>query len=138
VTKTNNEPEPKSATSTAVADKVERPLESRPPESRALESRPQPAGPLATGAIDVDDWAVVTTYPSFCRVSSTPEELIFDLGLNPQPMNPRLTKVSASQRIIMNHFTAKRLLVALSTGIQRHESAFSVLETDVRRRFRST
>ena len=34
----------------------------------------------------------------------------------------------------MNHYTAKRLLSALSMALQRHEQAFGVLETDVRRR----
>jgi len=86
--------------------------------------------------IEVDDSNIVAGYANFCRVSSTPEELILDLGLNPQPMNPALTKVVVSQRTIMNHYTAKRLLAALSTALQRHESAFGVLETDVRRRVR--
>jgi Protein of unknown function (DUF3467) len=85
--------------------------------------------------IEVDDAHVVAGYANFCRVSSTPEELILDLGLNPQPMQPN-TKVAVSQRIIMNHFTAKRLLAALSMALQRYESAFGVLETDVRRRVR--
>jgi hypothetical protein len=49
-------------------------------------------------------------------------------------MNPGVSKVSVSQRIIMNHFTAKRLLAVLSMALQRHETAFGVLETDVRRR----
>jgi uncharacterized protein DUF3467 len=88
-------------------------------------------------AVEVDDSHVVASYVNFCRVSSTPEELILDLGLNPQPMNPAVSKISVSQRTIMNHYTAKRLLAALSTALQRHESAFGVLETDVRRRVRA-
>jgi hypothetical protein len=90
----------------------------------------------AASTIEVDDSHLVAGYANFCRVSSTPEELILDLGLNPQPLNPEVTKVSVSQRIIMNHFTAKRLLGALSMALQRHEAAFGVLETDVRRRVR--
>ena len=39
-----------------------------------------------------------------------------------------------SERIIINHYTAKRLLAALSMALQRHEKAFGVLEADVRRR----
>jgi len=84
--------------------------------------------------ISVDDAAVSAGYANFCRVSSTPEELILDLGLNPNPYAPGNQVVSVSQRIIMNHFTAKRLLSALSMALQRHEQAFGVLETDVRRR----
>ena len=59
----------------------------------------------------------MASYVNFCRVSSTPEELILDLGLNPQPMNPAVAKISVSQRTIMNHYTAKRLLAALSTAL---------------------
>lgn len=82
----------------------------------------------------VDDSGVSAGYANFCRVSSTPEELILDLGLNPNPYATGEVKVPVTQRIIMNHFTAKRLLSALSMALQRHEQAFGVLETDVRRR----
>ncbi len=84
--------------------------------------------------LKVDDSAVMAAYSNFCRVSSTPEELILDLGLNPNPYTPGEVTVKVSQRIIMNHYTAKRLLSALSMALQRHEQAFGVLETDVRRR----
>lgn len=84
----------------------------------------------------VDDSSVNAGYANFCRVSSTPEELILDLGLNPNPYAQGEVRVPVNQRIIMNHFTAKRLLQALSMALQRHEQAFGVLETDVRRRVR--
>ena len=60
--------------------------------------------------------------------------MILDLGLNPQPMGVGEMTICVSQRIIMNHYTAKRLLSALSMALQRHEQAFGVLETDVRKR----
>lgn len=84
--------------------------------------------------LTVNDESVSAGYANFCRVSSTPEELILDLGLNPNPYAPGKVTVNVSQRIIMNHYTAKRLLSALSMALQRHEQAFGVLETDVRRR----
>ena len=86
----------------------------------------------------VDDSDVAAGYANFCRVSSTPEELILDLGLNPNPYAQGEITVKVSQRIIMNHYTAKRLLAALSMALQRHEQTFGVLETDVRRRVRTT
>ena len=104
-----------------------------------------PADAPAEGAADggqvqqtliVDDSAVPAGDATFCRVSSTPEELILDLGLNPNPYAQGEVTVPVGQRIIMNHFTAKRLLSALSMALQRHEQAFGVLETDVRRRVR--
>jgi len=95
-----------------------------------------PATPAATlqQNLTVDDSTASAGYANFCRVSSTPEELILDLGLNPNPYAQGNVTVHVGQRIIMNHFTAKRLLSALSMALQRHEQAFGVLETDVRRR----
>ena len=86
--------------------------------------------------ITVDDSGVDACYSNFCRVSSTPEELILDLGLNPTPFANGEITVPVAQRIIMNHITAKRLLSLLSATLQRHEQAFGVVETDVRRRVR--
>ena len=86
--------------------------------------------------IIVKDEQVQASYANFCRVSSTPEELVLDLGLNPHPFASGTTTIHVSQRVILNHFTAKRLLHALSMAVQRHEQAFGVLETDVRKRVR--
>ena len=36
--------------------------------------------------------------------------------------------------IIVNYYTAKRMLAALQMSVQRHEAAFGVLETDVQKR----
>ena len=94
--------------------------------------------PEATQQIRVDDSNVNAGYANFCRVSSTPEELILDLGLNPTPYATGQVDVKVSQRIIMNHYSAKRLLNALAAALSRHEQAFGVLETDVRKRVRTT
>ncbi len=101
-------------------------------------SGPQ-AGAEAVGqTIHVDDSQCTAGYANFCRVSSTPEELILDLGLNPHPYATGETSVRVSQRIIMNHYTAKRLIHALGVALQRHENAFGAVETDVRKRVRPT
>jgi len=100
------------------------------------EAAPAADGQQQTQTLTVDDSNVHAGYANFCRVSSTPEELILDLGLNPNPYATGEITVPVGQRIIMNHFTAKRLLSALSMALQRHEQAFGVLETDVRRRVR--
>lgn len=88
--------------------------------------------------LTVDDAHSTASYANFCRVSSTPEELILDLGLNPNPFAQGEVTIHVGQRIIMNHFTAKRLLQALAVTLQRHEQAFGTLETDVMRRLRSS
>lgn len=99
----------------------------------AEETAAAPEAP-AQQQVKVNDDNVAASYANFCRVSSTPEELILDLGLNPQPLDPANTEISVGQRIILNHYTAKRLLSALSMALQRHEQAFGVLETDIRKR----
>ncbi len=90
-----------------------------------------------TQEVIVNDADAVAGYANFCRVSSTPEELILDLGLNPTPYATGKVDVHVNQRIILNHYTAKRMWSALSMALQRHEQAFGVLETDVRKRVKS-
>ena len=85
----------------------------------------------------VNDVEAHAGYANFCRVSSTPEELILDLGLNPTPYATGKVEVKVNQRIILNHFTAKRLYGALFQALQMHERNFGVVEVDVRKRVRT-
>jgi hypothetical protein len=87
--------------------------------------------------VQVDDSKVVATYANFCRVTGSPEELIIDFGLNPQPIGVPQHAIPVTQRTIVNFFTAKRLLAALSMSVQRHEAVFGVLETDIQKRVRT-
>lgn len=103
--------------------------EGTPSESNPAEGQQQ--------EIVVSDANAAAAYANFCRVSSTPEELILDLGLNPTPYATGRVEVSVNQRLILNHYTAKRLWSALSMALQRHEQAFGVLETDVRKRVKA-
>ena len=84
--------------------------------------------------IELDDAGVEALYANLCRVSSTPEEVILDLAVNPNPMAQSNQKLRVTQRVILNHYTAKRLAALLSATVQRHEQAFGRLEVDVRKR----
>ena len=84
--------------------------------------------------VHVDDTGALPSYSNFCRVTATPEEVILDFGLNPQPFATGRQEVKANQRIVMNFYTSKRLLTALGMTIQRHEGTFGSIELDVRRR----
>lgn len=95
---------------------------------------PDAAAPPAATQVQLDESNVTSCYANFCRVTGTPEELIVDFGLNTQPVGIPEHPIRIAQRIILNHYTAKRLLGALSMSVQRHEAAFGVLETDVRKR----
>ena len=86
--------------------------------------------------VQVEDDNAVATYANFCRVTGSPEELIVDFGLNPQPIGVPKDPIQVKQRIIVNFYTAKRLLAALQMSVARHESVFGVLETDINKRVR--
>ncbi len=86
--------------------------------------------------LQVKDDHAIACYANFCRVTGTPEELIIDFGLNPQPVGIPRDPINVKQRIIVNFFTAKLLLGALSASVQRHEAIFGVLETDIQKRLR--
>lgn len=88
--------------------------------------------------VDIDDSHVEAIYANMCRVSCTPEEVILDLALNPNPVGTPPATIRISQRVILNHYTAKRLAALLAAAIQRHEQTFGVLETDVRKRVKSS
>jgi len=92
------------------------------------------APPQQRTAVQVDDTETVCTYANFCRVTGSPEELIVDFALNPQPMGAPTSPIQIKQRTVMNYYTAKRLLAALQMSVQRHEAVFGVLETDITKR----
>ena len=89
---------------------------------------------VAAPQIRVDDSHLTAMYANFCRVTGTPEELILDFGLNPQPSQNPAEPIAVNQRIVTNYFTAKRILQALTLTLERHEVAFGVLETNVEQR----
>lgn len=86
--------------------------------------------------VQVDDSHANTAYANFCRVTGSPEELIVDFGLNPQPVGVPKDPIHVNQRVVLNFYTAKRLLAALQMSVQRHEAVFGVLETDIQKRLR--
>jgi len=95
---------------------------------------PAPVQNMKGIRLELDDSHVTPAYANFCRVASTPEEVILDLALNPDPTNGPVQRVKLSQRVVLNHFTAKRLAALLSATVNRHEQVFGALETDVRKR----
>lgn len=115
------------------------------PSHEASENKPIASNDSAGGdaqrqpqrvAIEIDESRAVALYANFCRVNGTHEELILDFGLNAQPIGIPSKPLVINQRIVLNYFTAKRLLQALHATIQHHETLFGVIETDVQRRIR--
>src|SRR5437016_1106624 len=105
-----------------------------PDELRTPETGTAPAP--APQQFTTDASEISTVYTNFCRVSVTPEELVLDFGLNTQMVPTGTETVKLSHRIVMNFFTAKRLLGALMNVIQAHENSFGALELDFQKRMR--
>jgi hypothetical protein len=85
----------------------------------------------------VDTSNLSTVYANFCRVTGTPEELVLDFGLNTQMQPVPSEPVKLTHRLVLNFYTAKRLLGALHMAVQQHENQYGVLEVDINKRLRS-
>lgn len=114
----------------------EKQLSNAPAGASAEASQPGGAGGQASSrsTIQVEISSATLCYANFCRVTGTPEELILDFGLNSQPHGTPTEPIEVSQRLVVNYYTAKRMLNALAASVHRHEQAFGQLETDVQKR----
>ena len=99
-----------------------------------MSAEPRPADAQPAGRPLMEPADLQANYANFCRVASTPEELVLDFGLNPQPVGASQLPVRISQRLVVNFYTAKRMWQALGIAIQRHEQAFGPVETDIQKR----
>jgi len=120
----------------AKSEKPEQENETPATEGQETQAQPQQAQQPQRVQVQIDDSKAIACYANFCRVTGTPEELIIDFGLNPQPVGIPTQPIPVTQRIITNFYTAKRMLHALQLTVQRHEATFGVLEIDVQRRVR--
>ena len=93
----------------------------------------QPQGQLQS-EVSLNDHEAHAAYSNFARVTATPEEVIVDFALNPNPFMTGRQDIQVSQRLIMNFYTAKRLLYALHQTIERHERTYGAVELDLSRR----
>lgn len=85
--------------------------------------------------LQIRDVDAKTAYANFFLVSSTPEEVVLNFGVNLlPPTKEKELRVDITNRTVMSYVSAKRLAVTLSNLIQRYESANGVIEIDPRRR----
>ncbi|MDA1049280.1 MAG: DUF3467 domain-containing protein [Planctomycetota bacterium] len=121
-----------------MAKAAEKTAEKEAPQVEEQAAAQAPAAqPQQTVQVQVEDKGAIALYANFCRVTGSPEELIIDFGLNPQPVGIPKDPIEVKQRIIVNYYTAKRLLAALNMSVQRHEAVFGVLETDIQKRLKN-
>jgi len=99
-----------------------------PPQSPSPPSQPR--------EFSVDSSNLLTGYANFARLTGTPEELVLDFGLNTQVMANPHEPVKLTHRLVLDYYTAKRLLSALHWAVEQHENVYGVLETDVQKRMK--
>lgn len=109
------------------------------PESDGGASKETPAGQTqpAVRQPNVDASHMTKSYANFCQVHPGPEELAIDFGFSPSNImspQPQQSDVLIDHRIIVNYYMAKRLLGLLQASVQRYESLFGVLETNIQKR----
>jgi hypothetical protein len=93
-----------------------------------------PAQAMVQPDVVLDDSHAATAYANFARVFTTPEEVIIDFALNPDPFRQGRQEIKVSQRLVLNFFTAKRLAGVLAVTLRGIEQTFGPIELDVRRR----
>jgi len=116
-----------------VAKKQNDAAEDRPVEDQVREQTGQRQVRLR-----VDEREMSTTYANAFRTNGTADEVILDFGLNvvsptPQQDQPEIL-FKIDRRVVMNYYSAKRLAIAMSQLIRRHEEQFGELELDVAKR----
>lgn len=80
-----------------------------------------------------DDSKMQTTYANVVNAASTREEVSLFFGTN-QTWNLREDKevtIQLSDRIVLNPYAAKRLLMLLTGILQQYEKRFGVLQIDL-------
>jgi hypothetical protein len=86
----------------------------------------------------IDEKAMNSHYANAFRTNATAEEVILDLGLNLLAPGGKETQpemhFQLNQRVILNHYSAKRLVLALGQLIRRHEEQFGEIELDASKR----
>jgi hypothetical protein len=95
---------------------------------------PADGQPVAPQEITLNEKGAYAAYSNFARVTATPEEVIADFALNPNPFMQGKQEVQVTQRLVMSLYTAKRLCNVLLMALQQHEATFGPIELDVRRR----
>src|SRR4051812_24231791 len=101
----------------------------KPAEGQAAGAHPQQV------QVPVDLSALATGYVNWFRFTGSAEELIIDLGLAPQLGQMPVTEpIKVTHRLVMNFFTAKRLMQMLSRAVTTYEAHYGHVEVDFQKR----
>ena len=100
----------------------------------APEAAPQDQDQQQTIRVRMDQRDVKTSYANAFNTHGLINEVILDFGLNvpvpPQPDQPPEIMLQITDRIILNYYSVKRLVLTLGQLVRRHEERFGELELD--------
>src|SRR5262249_45538105 len=112
--------------------------EENPATPGTTEAQPQAPGQAQQLQVPVDVSSLTSGYVNWFRFTGSAEELIIDLGLAPQlGQVPPAEPIKLTHRLVMNFYTAKRLLQNLNRAVGIYESHYRAQDTDMHRRRRT-
>lgn len=86
---------------------------------------------VALPTIKWDDSRLKTTYANVCNVTSTREEVALLFGTNQGwSAGQKELTVELTDRIILNPYAAKRLLILISNVVGQYEQRFGTLKIE--------
>ena len=109
------------------------------PTEKAIEEQVRDQTGQKKVRVRIDESNVKTSYASGFRPVATAEEVIMDFGLNLARLTgdketPYEVVFQANNRVIMNYYSTKRLVLALGQIIRRYEEKFGELELNAANR----
>lgn len=107
-------------------------------QDKAVEDRAKEQVGQRQIRLQIDEQKMQASYANAFRTNGTPEEVVLDFGLNmPLPIaegQVPTMNFQLSQRVILNYYSAKRLALALTQLLRRHEEQFGQIELDAAKR----
>ncbi len=111
------------------------------PGDRPVEEQPrEQTGQQQQVRLRIDERNMKTSYANAFRTQGRPEEVLIDFGLETLVPSSQADKaeimLQINERVILNYYTLKRLVLGLGQLISQYEEQFGKLELDAARRRR--
>jgi len=106
-----------------------------PPETPSSQGPAQAGtGQPAAVRLELDPSGTEASYANMCAVTPMPLEVILDFVLMTGPPERQRGSIKVNDRVVLNYYSAKQLMLALRRAVERYESMYGVLELDPRKR----
>jgi len=84
--------------------------------------------------LELDASSAGANYANMCAVTPMPLEVVLDFVLLTAPPDRLRGPVKVNNRVVLNYYSAKQLMLALRGAVERYEAMYGVLELDPRKR----